>query len=151
MRRTVALAALLAATTVVPSAAAAPATVLEFTAKRKLITLADLPVPGASYAVRSELANTDGTEAGGLTISCTVVGVELALPPVVEAQCLHVYRFKDDAELHTTALVKRTLGSDNVHKQVVVGGTGRFKGAEGEGTIVFPDNDSVKYRLDFSV
>lgn len=75
MRRTAALAALLAAVAAVPAAAAAPGTKLELTATRKLITLPAVPLPGIAYAVQSDLANADGSAAGKLTISCTVVGL----------------------------------------------------------------------------
>ncbi|MCO1580058.1 hypothetical protein M8C13_30325 [Crossiella sp. SN42] len=149
MRRTAALAALLAAVAAVPAAAAAPGTKLEFTATRKLITLPAVPLPGIAYAVQSDLANTDGSAAGKLTISCTVVGLTPELH--IEAQCLHIYRFQDAAEIHSTARVTRKLASEDKHQQVIVGGTGRFRGAKGEGSIVFDTDKTVKYTLDYDL
>lgn len=150
MRRTAALAAVLAALAAIP-AAASPGTELKFTATRKLITLPQFPVPGTAYTVRSDLANTDGSAAGKLTINCTVIDVPTALPLVIEAQCLHIFRFQDNAEIHTTARVLRKLGSTEPQKQAIVGGTGRFRGIEGEGTIVFPDENTITYVLDHDV
>ncbi|GAA2809560.1 hypothetical protein [Crossiella cryophila] len=151
MRRIAALAALLAAVAVSPAATATPGTTLNFTATRKLITLPQFPVPGTGYAVQSELANTDGSAAGKLTINCTVVALTVDLPPLIEAQCLHIFRFQDNAEIHTTARVTRKLASQETHRAAIVGGTGRFRGIEGEGTIVFDTETTVKYSLDYDV
>lgn len=133
------------------SAAASPSTV-ELYAKRGLLSLPAVPAVGTGFVGGGDLLDAVGTKVGTGDTYCGIVRLTLDIPPAVVAQCTSVYRLAD-GELHLSSL--RTyrpvaLAFDDC-PVAVLGGTGGYAGARGDGRYTKLTDPDRAYRVTLTV
>lgn len=129
------------------------ATTIELLAKRSALTLPLAPVLGLGFIGGGDLFDAAGTTKLGEGYShCGIVKLTVDLPPVVTAQCTSAFRLAD-GELHLSSVrTYRPLASgfdDCVF--AVIGGTGAYANARGEGKAARSTDPEVAYRFTFTV
>jgi hypothetical protein len=135
-------------------AGSTPAKTVEVVAKRSLMSAAAAPSVGSGFVSGGELYDAQGNAKVGAGYShCGVVSVSAAVPPAVTTHCTSVFRLQD-GELHLSGL--RTYPSLTVGfkdtTMAVVGGTGAYQNARGEGTVVRTSTRAVvSYRFTFNL
>ncbi|MFC4852973.1 allene oxide cyclase barrel-like domain-containing protein [Actinophytocola glycyrrhizae] len=148
--------ALLSAGAVSAGAAGGPrADTVEVVAKRTLMSASANPAVGSGFVAGGDLLDEQGRAKVGEGFShCGVVSVSLTVPPAVTAHCTSVFRLKD-GELHLSGL--RTYkalatGFDDT-ALAVVGGTGAYANARGDGKVTRTSGHAadVSYRFTFTV
>lgn len=107
---------------------------VELVGKRTVLTLADTPVVGTTFVAGGQLFDTSGGQAGEGFSTCAVTKLVAGLPPRVLAHCTSVFRLAG-GELHLSSLRTYAPGRAGFARAAfaVVGGTGRYATARGDG------------------
>lgn len=110
---------------------------VEVRAKRSVMSAPATPTVGLGFVAGGGLFDAGGnTRVGEGYSHCGVVAVSVAVPPEVTAQCTSTFRLQD-GELHLATLRRyKTIAAGFEDASVaVVGGTGAFANARGEGKV----------------
>ncbi len=118
---------------------------LTLVGKRGIFTLPGVPAVGAAFLAGGGLYDSTGnTKIGDAYSSCTIVQLSAAVPPAITAQCSTVFALAD-GQLYLSSL--RTYVGGNFTKSTfaVVGGTGKYRTARGDGTGELSDPTAHTY------
>jgi hypothetical protein len=111
-------------------------TTVDVLAKRTLMSAPTTPSVGAGFVGADELFDPqNGSWVGDGYSHCAVMTVTLPVPPAVTAQCTSVFQLPD-GQLHLSDLrtyASLVAGFEDM-TMAVVGGTGAYAGARGDGT-----------------
>ena len=139
----------LAATPAV-AAAATPgprASTLTFTTVRKSITLPAAPTLGVTFSIDLELHDTSGAVIGTGSVNAMVVELVVGPPPTIVTHDQPIFRFAG-GEIHCSTMHERTVPNPGkLFPVAVVGGTGTYNGASGEGTLEYTTADVTTITL----
>lgn len=107
---------------------------LEIIGKRGVSTLPDLPAPGLGFIVGGELTSPSGAKLGEGYSGCSIVKLGVEVPPTFTSQCTTTFVLGED-ELHMSSLREYKPGTSGFEKTklAIVGGTGKYAGATGDG------------------
>jgi hypothetical protein len=130
---------LVAGTLAVPAPAQARSTV-ELVARRKKITLPELPTLGLTYIATFDLTDPAGAAAGEAAASTSIVDVTLDGPVILSQVVLRLA----DGELHYQRMINRFGAYPRTAVGAVLGGTGVYAIARGDVKITWPDQDTIK-------
>jgi len=119
---------------------AAARSILEVVARRKRITLPDLPVPGLTYIATFDLTDAAGAAVGDAAAATSIVDVTLDGPVMLSQVVLRLA----DGEVHYQRMMNRFGDYPRTAVGAIVGGTGAYAIARGEVQIAWPDPDTVK-------
>jgi len=133
---------LVAGALAVPAPAAARST-LELVARRKKITLPDLPAPGATYIATFDLTDAAGAATGTAAASTSIVDVTLEGAVILSQVVLRLA----DGEIHYQRMINRFGAYPRTATGAIVGGTGAYAIARGDVAITWPDEDTIKLAL----
>lgn len=125
-----------------PAPARARSTV-ELIAKRKTITLPDLPTPGLTYIATFDLTDPAGAAAGVAAATTSIVDVTLDGPVILSQVVLQL----PDGEIHYQRMINRFGAYPRTAVGAILGGTGVYAIARGDAMITWPDQDSIKIEL----
>ncbi|GAA4451457.1 hypothetical protein [Phytohabitans houttuyneae] len=125
-----------------PSPARARSAV-ELVAKRKKITLPDLPTPGLTYIATFDLTDPAGAGAGVAAASTSIVDVTLEGPVILSQVVLQLA----DGEIHYQRLLNRFGAYPRASVGAILGGTGAYAIARGDVQVTWPDQDTIKLAL----
>jgi hypothetical protein len=126
----------LAAATPAQAAPAADRTIT-FTTRRASITLPGLPSLGLPFSIDLELRDPAGKVIGDGSVAAMVVALVLGPPLKIVTHDKAVLRFAD-GEIHCSSMHDRTVPNAGVkHPMAIVGGTGAYRGATGDGTLEY--------------
>lgn len=136
-------------------AVAPKAETLEVVAKRTLMSATPNIAVGGGFVAGGELFDgREGARVGDGYSHCGVVSVSVAVPPAVTTHCTSVFRLQN-GELHLSGMREYksiAAGFDNA-TVAVVGGTGAYANARGEGTVTRTSAQAVEvgYRFVLSL
>jgi len=133
---------LVAGALAVPAPAQARSTV-ELLARRKKITLPDLPTPGLTYIATFDLTDPAGAAAGVAAASTSIVDVTLDGPVILSQVVLQLA----DGEIHYQRMINRFGAFPRSSVGAILGGTGAYAIARGDVKITWPDQDTVAIAL----
>lgn len=133
---------LVAGALAVPAPAQARSTV-ELLAKRKKITLPDLPTPGLTYIATFDLTDPAGAAVGVAAASTSIVDVTLDGPVILSQVVLQLA----DGEIHYQRVINRFGAFPRTAVGAILGGTGTYAIARGDVKITWPDQDTVAITL----
>ncbi|WP_367127322.1 hypothetical protein [Saccharothrix sp. HUAS TT1] len=122
---------------------------VEVVTKRTLMSAPPAPAVGAGFVSGGDLFRPDGaTKVGEGYSHCGVVAVSTTVPPAVTAHCASTFRLAD-GELHLSGMREyRSIAAGFEDAPVaVLGGTGAYADARGEGRAVRADGQGVGYRF----
>ncbi|MGN9912371.1 hypothetical protein ACTMTJ_33030 [Phytohabitans sp. LJ34] len=125
-----------------PAPAQARSTV-ELIAKRKRITLPDLPVLGLTYIATFDLTDKAGAASGVAAASTSIVDVTLDGPVILSQVVLQLA----DGEIHYQRVINRFGAFPRTAVGAILGGTGVYAIARGDVKITWPDQDTVAIAL----
>ncbi|CAM3529335.1 hypothetical protein KIPE111705_12755 [Kibdelosporangium persicum] len=129
------------------------ASTVEVTAKRTLMSAPAAPAVGAGFVSGGQLFDAQGAVQVGEGYShCGVLAVSVTVPPEVTTHCTSTFRLKD-GELHLSGIrVYKTIALGFGDTTVaVVGGTGAYTNARGEGKVTRANTQDVAYRFIFTL
>ncbi|MFC0533112.1 hypothetical protein [Phytohabitans kaempferiae] len=124
-------------------AAPAPAharSTVELVARRRKMTLPDLPVPGLTYIATFDLTDPAGAAAGEAAASTSIVDVTLEGPVILSQVVLRLA----DGELHYQRMINRFGAYPRAAVGAVLGGTGVYAIARGEVKVTWPNPDTIR-------
>jgi hypothetical protein len=116
---------------------------VELIAKRKKITLPDLPVLGLTYIATFDLTDPAGAAAGVAAASTSIVDVTLDGPVILSQVVLQLA----DGEIHYQRMINRFGEYPRTATGAILGGTGAYAIARGDVKITWPDQDTVAIAL----
>ncbi|MBB5959677.1 hypothetical protein FHS29_006298 [Saccharothrix tamanrassetensis] len=108
---------------------------VELTAKRTLMSApANISVGGGFVSGGELMDGQGGAKVGEGFSHCGVLAVSVTVPPEVTAHCTSTFRLAD-GDLHLSSLraYKSMAGGFGDTTMAVIGGTGKYAGARGEG------------------
>ncbi|MEV4320115.1 hypothetical protein [Actinocrispum sp. NPDC049592] len=109
--------------------------VISFTAKRSKDTLPVSPPLGAPFIIYYTLLDPTGGSVGDGSLLGMVVDVVVDVPPKIVVQTKSIFRLPG-GEIHVSGMEIRKVPDPGVKRPIaVVGGTGIYASARGEGTI----------------
>ncbi|MER5268977.1 hypothetical protein ABTZ99_43475 [Actinosynnema sp. NPDC002837] len=127
---------------------------VEVVAKRGLMSAPAAPTVGLGFVSGGELFAADGaTKVGDGNSHCGVLAVSAAVPPEVTTHCTSTFRLQD-GQLHLSSVrTYETIASGfNDTTMSIIGGTGAFANARGEGKVARTASDQgVAYKFVFTV
>ena len=139
---------LVAVGSAVPAVAEPTATEkLDLVAARAKSTLPNVPVLGTTFAMLLELYDPKGAVAGDGSVTGSVVNITADTPPKIVVQSHIVLRFPFKGELHLSTMHVRVLPSPIDNPVSIIGGTGTYANARGDGTLNYPNLDRVNISL----
>lgn len=153
--RTAGALAAVALVTAVLMSAAGPAQAADQTltlvGKRGAFTLPGTPAIGIGFIAGGTLYQSDGTtQAGQAYSNCTVTQVTLAVPPAITAQCMTVFTLSG-GELFLGSLRDYLSGGFDKADLAILGGTGSYRTARGDGTAQLTDQASHTYTFTLTI
>jgi hypothetical protein len=114
---------------------------LNFTTRRRSITLPGVPSLGFAFSIDLELFDTSGTMIGTGSVNSMVVELVLGPPPTIVTHDQPIFRLAG-GEIHCSTMHERTVPNHGVQFPVaVLGGTGAYRGAGGDGTLEYTTAD----------
>jgi hypothetical protein len=116
---------------------------VELIAKRKKITLPDLPVLGLTYIATFDLTDPAGAAAGVAAASTSIVDVTLDGPVILSQVVLQLA----DGEIHYQRVINRFGAFPRTAVGAILGGTGVYAIARGDVKVTWPDQDTVAIAL----
>jgi hypothetical protein len=116
---------------------------VELIAKRKRMTLPDLPTPGLTYIATFDLTDQAGAAAGVAAASTSIVDVTLDGPVILSQVVLQLA----DGEIHYQRVINRFGAFPRTAVGAILGGTGVYAIARGDVKITWPDLDTVAIAL----
>jgi hypothetical protein len=137
---------LIAGPLAMPSTAQATPKQLEVYARRRQITLPNLPALGLTYIATFDLTDAAGTPIGEGFANNSIVDVTLAGPVVLSQVVLRL----TDGEVHYERIIKRFGDYPRSSTGAILGGTGAYATASGDAQIVWPDKDTIKITLNLA-
>jgi hypothetical protein len=109
--------------------------VISFTAKRSKDTLPVSPPLGAPFIIYYTLLDPTGGSVGDGSLFGMVVDIVVDVPPKIVVQTKSIFRLPG-GEIHVSGMEIRKVPDPGVKRPIaVVGGTGIYATARGEGTI----------------
>jgi hypothetical protein len=128
---------------------AAPADALSFVASRATISSLDKAVVGTTFGGLLSLFDSTSAGAGDGSMIGTVVNVTVDSPPKLIVQMKIVLRLSVGAkgELHLSSMHAMVVPSPAQNPVAIVGGTGQYANARGDGTISYPTPDRINLTL----
>jgi hypothetical protein len=125
---------------------------VEVLTKRTIMSAPATPTVGLGFVSGGELLTPDGTRIGEGYSHCGVIAVSAAVPPEVTAHCTSTFRLPD-GELHLSGLRRYKSIESGFEDTVVavVGGTGAYSGARGQGKVTRANSRGVGYRFVFTL
>jgi hypothetical protein len=109
--------------------------VVTFTAKRSKDTLPVSPPLGAPFIIYYSLLDPSGGSVGDGSLFGMVVDVIVEVPPKIVVQTKSIFRLPG-GEIHVSGMEIRKVPDPGVKRPIaIVGGTGIYRSARGEGTI----------------
>jgi hypothetical protein len=129
-------------------AAAAADQALRFYATRARNTLPLNPPVGTHFALYIDLFDPEtNARIGDGSVLGTVVDLTTDLPPKIVTHEKAVFRLMGRGEIHISTMHLRVLPAKDVHPVAIVGGTGEFRTARGDGTLRFVTKDRTDIAL----
>jgi hypothetical protein len=116
---------------------------VELIAKRKKITLPDLPVLGLTYIATFDLTDPAGAAAGVAAASTSIVDVTLDGPVILSQVVLQLA----DGEIHYQRVINRFGAFPRTAVGAILGGTGVYAIARGDVKVTWPDQGTVAIAL----
>lgn len=125
---------------------------VEVLTKRTLMSAPAAPTVGLGFVSGGDLLKADGARIGEGYSHCGVVAVSAAVPPEVTAHCTSTFRLTD-GELHLSGLREYKSIESGFEDTVVavVGGTGAYSTARGQGKVTRANTQGVGYRFVFTL
>jgi hypothetical protein len=122
---------------------------LAFVASRATSSSLDQAVVGTTFCSLLTLFDTAAAAAGDGSMIGTVVNVTVDSPPKLVVQMKIVLRLSAAfrGELHLSSMHAMVLPSPVPNPVAIVGGTGQYADARGEGTITYPTPDRINFSL----
>jgi hypothetical protein len=117
--------------------------IVELVARRKKITLPELPTPGLTYIATFDLTDPAGAAAGVAAASTSIVDVTLDGPVILSQVVLQLA----DGEIHYQRMINRFGAYPRTATGAILGGTGVYAIARGDVKITWPDQDTIKIEL----
>ncbi|MFD7660496.1 hypothetical protein ACFV4N_41525 [Actinosynnema sp. NPDC059797] len=132
---------------------AAEEATVEVVTRRTLMSAPVTPAVGSGFVAGGDLFDASGDNRVGEGFShCGVLAVTTGLPPSVSTHCTSTFRLAD-GELHLSGRrnYKSIAGGFENTSVAVVGGTGAYATARGEGRVVRSDSADVAYEFTFTI
>lgn len=108
---------------------------LTLVGKRSAFSLPAVPALGLAFMAGGDLYDSTGaTKLGTAYSSCTVVGVSVAVPPDITAECTTVFTLSG-GDLYLGSVRDYLGGGYSSAKLAVLGGTDSYNDARGDGTV----------------
>ncbi|REH55334.1 dirigent-like protein [Kutzneria buriramensis] len=128
---------------------ATPADALTFVASRATSSSLDKAVVGTTFGSLLTLFDSTSAAAGDGSMIGTVVNVTVDSPPKLVVQMKIVLRLSAafKGELHLSSMHAMVVPSPAQNPIAIVGGTGQYANARGEGTITYPTPDRINFTL----
>ncbi len=128
---------------------AASADALTFVASRATMSSLDKAVVGTTFGALLTLFDATSAAAGDGSMIGTVVNVTVDSPPKLIVQMKIVLRLSAafKGELHLSSMHAMVVPSPAQNPVAIVGGTGQYANARGEGTISYPTPDRINFTL----
>ncbi|MCE7011235.1 hypothetical protein LWC34_51775 [Kibdelosporangium philippinense] len=148
-RRAAMLGMPLAAAGTVAATTSAGLAVVEFTAVRAKNTLPLSPPLGAPFIIYLALRDATGASIGDGSFFGMVVDVTVDIPPKIVVSAKAIFRLPT-GEVHASSMQLWKVPEGGVkHPMAIVGGTGAYASARGEGTIehITADMSAVTLRV----
>ncbi|MFC6087918.1 allene oxide cyclase barrel-like domain-containing protein [Saccharothrix lopnurensis] len=126
---------------------------VEVVTRRNLMSAPVTPAVGSGFVSGGDLFDAGGDDRVGEGFShCGVLAVTTGLPPSVTAHCTSTFRLPD-GELHLSGLrdYRSIAGGFEDTAVAVVGGTGAYANARGEGRATRSGSADVGYRFTFTI
>lgn len=126
---------------------------IEVVAKRSVMSAPAAPTVGLGFVGGGELFDASGNNRVGEGYShCGVVKVTTTVPPEVTTHCTSTFSLAD-GQLHFSGMrtYKSIAAGFTDATLAVVGGTGAYANARGEGKAVRSDSSDVAYKFTFTV
>lgn len=124
---------------------------LTLVGKRGEFTLPGTPAIGIGFLAGGTLYQSDGTtQAGQAYSNCTVTQVTVAVPPSITAQCMTVFTLSG-GELFLGSLRDYLSGGFDKADLAILGGTGSYRTARGDGTAQLTDQASHTYTFTLNI
>ena len=122
---------------------------LTFVASRTTSSSLDKAVVGTTFGALLAVFDSAGAAAGDGSMIGTVVNVTADNPAKLIVQMKIVLRLTagGKGELHLSSMHPMVLPSPVQNPLAVVGGTGQYANAKGEGTIAYPTPDRINFSL----
>jgi hypothetical protein len=137
---------LIAGPLAIPGAAQATPKQLEVYARRRQITLPNLPALGVTYIATFDLTDAAGKPIGEGFASNSIVDITLDGPVVLSQVVLRLA----GGEVHYERIIKRFGDYPRASTGAILGGTGAYATARGDAQIVWPDKDTIKVTLNLA-
>lgn len=121
---------------------------VEFVVRRTVLTVPDVPTVGTTFIAGGDLFDsTDTTRVGEAFSQCMVVEVGTEVQPRFTASCSTVFRLIE-GDLFLSSLREYSPGRAGFAGAdvAVIGGTGEYATAQGDGTATRLDETPVAYR-----
>ncbi|MEV6605024.1 hypothetical protein [Kutzneria sp. NPDC051319] len=130
-------------------ASAATSDALTFVASRATSSPLDKAVVGTTFGALLTLFDANSAAAGDGSMFGTVVNVTVDNPAKLIVQMKIVLRLSAGAkgELHLSSMHAMVVPSPVQNPLAIVGGTGQYANARGEGTITYPTPDRINITL----
>jgi hypothetical protein len=114
---------------------------ITFTSKRSKSTLPLSPPLGAPFIMYLSLTDVNGSSIGDGSLFGMVVDVIPDVPPKIVVQVRTVYRL-EQGEIHVSGMrVRQVPDPGHKHPLAIVGGTGAYSTARGDGTLEYSSAD----------
>ncbi|HEY0498582.1 MAG TPA: hypothetical protein VGD48_22770 [Kutzneria sp.] len=122
---------------------------LTFVASRTTSSPLDKAVVGTTFGALLAVFDSTGAAAGDGSMIGTVVNVTADNPAKLIVQMKIVLRLTagGKGELHLSSMHPMVVPSPVQNPLAVVGGTGQYTNARGEGTIAYPTPDRINFSL----
>jgi hypothetical protein len=128
-------------------AVASVADALTFVAARATNSMPASPVLGTTFGALLSLFDSTSATVGDGSMTGTVVNVTVDSPPKLVVQMKIVLRVTFKGELHLSSMHPMVLPSPVNNALAIVGGTGQWAGAHGDGSITYPTTDRINFTL----
>jgi hypothetical protein len=131
-------------------ASATTSDALTFLASRATSSSLDAAAVGTTFGSLLTLFDSTSAAAGDGSMIGTVVNLTVDSPPKLIVQMKLVLRLSANfkGELHLSSMHAMVVPSPVQNPLAIVGGTGQYANARGEGTITYPTPDGIKITLD---
>jgi hypothetical protein len=130
--------------------AANAAQAMTFTTRRKSISLPVGPTLGTAFSIDLELLDSTGAVIGTGSVNSMVVELVLGPPPTIVTHDQPILRFAG-GEIHCSTMHERTVPNPGVRFPIaVLGGTGDYRSAAGEGTLEYTTADVTTITLNLA-
>lgn len=130
-------------------ASATTSDALTLVASRATSSSLDKAVVGTTFGSLLTLFDSTSAAAGDGSMFGTVVNVTVDSPPKLVVQMKLVLRLSANfkGELHLSSMHAMVVPSPVQNAVAIVGGTGQYANARGEGTISYPTPDRINFTL----